>query len=1124
MNALVLLAVVALSRPDAAQAVLGREEADLRLLGRVSAVATAAGDGSVATVLRCGTDEAARRTASKFLTDIRSFGDDAGLFAVGHRGTEAAVVFSAKGAPALPDGFVPSRTNDYPLWFDRFDNRPIALGQGGWGTVSPDYRAGMVWTARQGFSFICPNYVTYDSWAAPGVWNHALNDAFAAEARRLGVGYLDYPLMAHPENPAWYWNEVPLPYARGKDGAVGPTSFSYFKYAAHGSDWPMPAIEPLIAYCNQECARHYGRDDHFIAHFGTPEMAGGQAAMLPGYAGEEDVVTMREIVGYRPGVSLDLRGEWTMRDGTNAPVRIDCGDPVLLAWARHPDGFSLTRTFAVSGDLARHRFLHVANGNWHGRLSAFGEVTVNGRAAKDLTVRHPLTGDLESCYDLDGLLRPGENEITVRGVKCPLGYYAFLGAEGRFAYPSADEGRNRMFFDLAENAARRVLGYAERRLRAHCAGDAAGRPQFAMCHTMIGDLGFDVLHRYAGYQHDTGQTQGCWAPWCSRYWKTRGDPVSCEDGGPPKDADGLRWMMTRYLMLGNDAVNLLFDPRHFWGGGQREWIEGHGAWLGCLAKNDRERFDLCVLRSIRNAARLRDPTPWRLDPSRGALQAAGRVPGLVDPCDLVNGRARAWADVLMDAGTTILTDGEAKALARFIREGGTFIANEATGRHSHLRRDAWPLFAELGLPAEAILYGGKKPVNFREFRIGKGRLVLLSSLSWRMSDDGRKFNFDDPGQIPALGAFLDRLGVPRSSGGAHLPGMRDCFAETWRSKNGLYDLFILALMGGTNAVAASPVFCAPGKVGKLVELSAEGHPPQAFEQDAENRLRLKDVPLLPGESRVYAALREDAGLAPLYWLKALERRWYRLGPVPEVGKPSVAARAERRFLPLSDGWTHLESGRRVKLGTYVTMGIADDCEKATFARTFTVPSAWKGRRVSLAFESQGYIYGFFPRAKVSLNGVELPRKGNLGFRTAIADSGEMNLKVEIDGALPANAKRCCPSGFCGVVYLEASDFPKRSIRLNGFTHGLAGAVETAFPTPAADRVRLASDGRLGTFLLNDVMLEVPPVMREVDVTGILRRDGRPNRLRWWPAARELKWDTPHPSQIPELALELHDAP
>lgn len=1098
-------------------------EADLRLLGKVSAEALAAPDGSVTTLLDCETPEQARMAASKFLTDISRFGDDAGLFAVGHRGCRAAAVFSRKGAPALPDGFSPAVTNAYPLWFDRFDNRPVVMGQGGWGHLPTNFVEGVEWSARQGFGLFGANYGA-PAWVAPGVWNHALGDAIAAYAKRLGVGYLDYPLMAHAENPAWFWNEVPLPYATGKDGAIAPTSFAYFKYAAHGSDWPMPKIADLIDYDNQACARHYARDDHFIAHFGSVEKGSGQAASLPGFVGDEDIVTMREIVGWKPGVSVDLRGTWTLDDGTNPPRPVDAGDPVLLAYASKEDGFTLTRTFDLAGDLGKARYLHLSCGNWHGGISEVGEVTVNGRAAKDLTRRVPLTGDLDICYDLAGLLRVGTNEIALKGLRAPVSYYAFLGADGRFAYPSDDERKNRAFFALSETAAKRVIAYDARRLRANRAGDPAGRPQFMMCQTAIGDLSFDILRRYGGYQHDTGQTQACWAPWCSRYWKTRGDPVSCENGGVPPDVTRLRQMFTQYLMLGNDAVNLLFDPDMFRANGKGAWIESHRAWLDCLGKHDRDEFDICVMRSIRNASRLRDPNPWRLDPSRGVLQATGRVPGLIDPSDLVADRPWTRVKFIMDAATTILTPEEAEAVARFIRNGGTFIANEHTGRHTHLKRNVWPLFAALGLPAKPVLQGGQEPVNCRTFTFGKGRLVCLwSGAWWRTRDDGRKFNFEDPAQVPALGDLLDRLGVPRTSGGAQLKGMRDCFAEVWRSKNGLYDLCLLALMGGTNSVSASPRFHVSGKVGRLVELSAEGHPVRPFAQDAENRLTLTDVPLEPFESRVYAALREDAGFAPLYWLKSLERRWYALEPVPEAPKPTVAAAAESRFLPLQGGWTHVESGRAVTLGSYVTMGIDDPAEQATFVKRFAVPPAWKGRRVMLKFASQGYVTGLNPRATVKVGGVAVPRTDNLSFRAALPDAGEVTLEVAIDGRLPAGARRYLPSGVHGVFYAEARPQPTETAPLEGFAPGLAGCIRTAFATPATGgRVFLASEAKMNYLLLNGVMLQVPPTMEAVDVTGLLRRDGRPNVLRWWPQCGrdEPDWRTKPPKTVPRAWLEL----
>jgi hypothetical protein len=65
-----------------------------------------------------------------------------------------------------------------------------------------------------------------------------------------------------------------------------------------------------------------------------------------------------------------------------------------------------------------------------------------------------------------------------------------------------------------------------------------------------------------------------------------------------------------------------------------------------------------------------------------------------------------------------------------------------------------------------------------------------------------------------------------------------------------------------------------------------------------------------------------------------------------------------------------------------------------------------------------------------------------------------------------------------------------------------------------------SEQKIGTVLLNGVMLEVPPSMGSVDVTGILAPAGSDNVLRWWPNKRNPTWETKAPGSVPPLCLEV----
>jgi hypothetical protein len=83
-------------------------------------------------------------------------------------------------------------------------------------------------------------------------------------------------------------------------------------------------------------------------------------------------------------------------------------------------------------------------------------------------------------------------------------------------------------------------------------------------------------------------------------------------------------------------------------------------------------------------------------------------------------------------------------------------------------------------------------------------------------------------------------------------------------------------------------------------------------------------------------------------------------------------------------------------------------------------------------------------------------------------------------------------------------------------------LENRFTLPnvwPAKRVFMESSENLGFFTLNGKVLLAPAWMKRLDVSGLVRKDGGENILRWVPKARDVvAWNRNYSGNIPDLKL------
>ncbi|MFZ2653801.1 MAG: hypothetical protein WAX69_02690 [Victivallales bacterium] len=897
-------------------------------------------------------------------------------------------------------------------------------------------------------------------------------------------------------------------------------------------------------------------------------------------------------------------------------VEGDCNDPMILVYtpqrqgdkSKQPD-YWMRRTFsAPAGKKAGFQYLHISRDVYHGNQTPLFNVWINGRKLEPTLAEG---NNIDQCFNAGDALKDGENRIVLNTHGTPIPGYCFFGPTPFRRYPNMTEAENRLWFDAVNFDAWLRVGKIESALRASRSADP-NRPLKMMATINLLDMTTPLSERYGAYQHDTGGAGGYWCPMTgARLAKSHGLPWSCEQGGPPNSVADMQGAMTFYLMYGNDAVDLVFAASHYRDKPEvSSWIDKNLELIQCIGKMNLPTPKIGVLRSTR-ATRLGFAEPWNWDIARGALQGVGRNFAYVEVPDILNGTIDKFP-VIIDNGTVLLDSEDIEGIKRYVRRGGIFIAQHHTGRHSPEKGNSWELAKAWGLTVTpkymsdenyhkwplakmrfsedqdllpslkgkeiegsgvAVDYLGKehtgaisiatkadnvKPVAtwddgtmaIADVREGKGRFILLGTPFYTRMKDVAGVWVNDERRGAMLDEFLTALDVPRDS----WTGAGEIWAELWRSKNGVFDLYPVARMTrkGDDVRNATVSLRREAPLAEAVEISALGHPKvKVSSKDGKITFPAADYGLM--QSRVYVAPRSDIARSALDWFQTQSQIWRALPPIPEVRKPQAISTPED-MLPLPDGWTLKIGGQPdkiVRIGAFGTLGLPENT-KATFEKTISIPEAWKGRHVDLVFDAEGWFWGILPQGHLQVNGkdaaikqpiVPEPAPGFTADITEAASTGSVSIQLDVDGVVKSTMRKekngqFKPHGVTGLFYLQSSVPAVKSEPLPGPWQAASAFnrlqavkpgekvkclyLETRFTLPKewpAKRVFLESAQHLGFLTINGQVLHAPAWMKRLDVSGLVQKDGSENILRWIPAARWVAaWNRNYEGTVPDLNL------
>jgi hypothetical protein len=884
-------------------------------------------------------------------------------------------------------------------------------------------------------------------------------------------------------------------------------------------------------------------------------------------------------------------------------VPVDCRDPAISLYCGKgtPGDYWLRKSFTVTPAQAAAKYLHLPRLFSHNGGARFPEdgceVWLNGTKLAMIGSANPSCLGWDLCYDAGPALKPGENLIAIntKGFALPADYgYAFLGRLGPWLYPGGSETLNAKAFDLLGFQEWLVMRELEQRMIAIRAGDPY-RPMKIMAPHNYMDSALDLCARYGAYPHDTGGAAAWFGPFTySRYAITRGLPNSVEPGNAPGSAADIRAGITRYLMMGTEMVDWVASVETYRNPPEvGPWIAENRELLRCFGKIDLAPPQIGILRVGRELRMgITDIYSW--DMGRGAMSAIGRPFLYATLGDVHSGRANRFP-VLLDCGTTVLAEDEVAAIEAYVRQGGTFVAFHNTGMHTPEKRGAWPISKLTGL---RVVNGGRAiggaKIRFKDDqelwpklrgaelpgwglvldwqkndltgaplalsaaadaeiavvaewqglndiegniavavrRLGKGKVVTLGSTFYRKGrDEGGRYV--EEGTLPYLDELLTSLGAPRESQGNGL------WAEPWRSKNGVYDTWLVTQMDPKAAPGAFEVrlrreAAAPG----LRDLSALGHP-AVNATHADGWLTIPGVEMQAMQARVLAAPRADLANGARDWFDVLARRWH---PVEKPGRREVreaTVEQPENLLPLVEDWQCATGEaepaawttpgsepagewKTARLGAFATMGLPEDA-LVRFRKEVKLPESWRQQDVTLAFDAEGWFWGINPAARLWINGepaaIAQPLKPSPsgGFRVAVPPTqtatGRLVIALEVDGRKPGYPPGARPKGVSGTFFLEARPRPVQSMALgdwraaadlnvlapvaDGKTPEKTLYLETRFTLAAqwpAERLWLVAPGaKLGKLFINNYPVEANG-MTELDISGLVKRDGE-NTLR-----------------------------
>lgn len=589
----------------------------------------------------------------------------------------------------------------------------------------------------------------------------------------------------------------------------------------------------------------------------------------------------------------------------------------------------------------------------------------------------------------------------------------------------------------------------------------------------LGNFNNDLAVRFGMGTQFTGR-EAYYFPWSARSGIVAGFYGT---GEPSATASGTRLDRTVGWMLidGDSNADLFIDIEDYM---RQEkdtgWFSKNQSLLRLFGKTLPETPQIAILHSAQTILMGSD-LPMNADIGRGELHAAHYDYGYATERELANGDVNPFP-IMFDGGSEIMTEETVKNIESYVRQGGTFIAQAETGRHTLEAPDTYPISRISGFQVAkvdqsgALRFGAGLPLfkgwENREFngqgvalapnpaapggvalakwadgstavgvrQLGKGRIITLGSSFWR-SHDGNESAFFE--------RLFSDLGVERNT--------QSSDSEIWTrkviTKNGLQNWLLAFNSGGPRTADVS--FKVASKPAQVMDLVA--NQPVEFSYSNDGWVKVAGVQFADQGTRAFGVKRADfTGALPFWW--AEKTRYWRQsegGALPPAmpntrtvvfdkwkfqTDPNGTAAADWMQPAFNDAkWQEIETGpwnlQDPKLQEYRGAGL--------YRSKFSLPPAWKGRTVTFN------LYAFntpivYDKGEFFLNGQKVTDYSAVGGSqtrnydvTPLLKDGENVLSVKVMGGQKM-------SGVAGCIWLEPERALGSQLDLGGTWQAVAG--------------------------------------------------------------------------------------
>ena len=430
-------------------------------------------------------------------------------------------------------------------------------------------------------------------------------------------------------------------------------------------------------------------------------------------------------------------------------------------WYRHR--FTLDPKSFAEGEVYLHilPFQGMPNGSsirvWLNEAPVIDQTLKQG--GKTPAFNGKLDQDAHLAVPVTGLLHPGENHLVIACVKGCIHGRVFLSPyNDDRGYPTADAGRNREYVDRSEYLVWEHVELLKQSLRLMRSADPDRPIMVDAGYDFRSDV-FDLLEKYGGFNHYTGQHFGFFPAAVSKFTTIlRGLPGTSEagEGIGAHEAEHADWTAIRdqqgtlgtVLWAGVDHYfQYLGYPEELYSRPEiMKWIEDHRPIRDMIGKTEIEFPKIGILYDWHGGALCNSDLYWRYDVGRYCLAPLGVPWGYLEPADLVKGIG-AKVPVIMDSATAYMNDQTVKAIVQYVENGGTFVAMHQTGIHDDADPNAQPLWKAFGLK--------RHDIDRAVFRFEDGQSLLPSGSGKKYSAQGAGYEAVGQAQIQPIARWAD---------------------------------------------------------------------------------------------------------------------------------------------------------------------------------------------------------------------------------------------------------------------------------------------------------------------------------------------------------------------------------